>query len=1086
MADIKKIEIDGTSYDIVSKGMPIGGTAGQVLKKATGSDYATEWADETLDENPLPAGGNQGQVLAKNSNSDYDVYWKDNNAMPMYGPKGWALVKKSLTSFDATWARTSLLIHATDGEGTQPQPGQSGWDDMAFNHYVSTTDSSQTYMVAAGAFSSAISSAVGLEYTPKTASDYNSVIDSVFGVNLNPIFAYDLRFRDANRDTFSVNESVYYYIQHASLVNITTPCVICIADDGSKHVARAYYLDESELAFACDRNGIFVVTDISSLNLPGIIVDQNAVSLATVNDAGYPVCVEYNGVKYYAETIDGAYGLYRSGVDLLHLILPPSGTAGYGYLETNTINVHSIPSGGTSGQVLKKTNNNDYVVEWAEDNNYMPMGGSAGQVLKKRSSSNYDVYWGEESGGGSGNGNLPGGGTAGQFLIKTSDNDYDAGWITQPNVYDAYAVKTATGAVASFDDGAENIPVKDLTIDIDPVQNLNGYDNPWPGGGGKNLLKYPYANASGTYVGVPVTVNSDGTLTYNGTANATSWYTFFGTNTTTVSQLVPLSQLGLNAGDQITISTDAVGGRFSVQFNKADGTLTSPGSIYKDGAGSTTSTIPSDAVYAYIGFRFTNGTAYSGTNVKFQIEKGSSATTWTPYSNICPITGWTGANVYRTGTNLLDASTITDGYALNTANGGTYSNANWQAEEGYIPVTGEKITLSWESASGNYYQANVCFYNGAKTFISNSGTSWSGYAYSHTFDIPSGAAFARFSWAAVVSSNPYPRTNVRVNLGTSDLGYEPYSGTTYPISFSSAGTVYGGTLDVTTGLLTVDKASVDMGDLSYTRFIGAGYERYIFYSDIAGAKSDTPLQSSMYHYGTSSTSGSTIANQGDGYIGRQNVTGGIRTIITNDAYTDAESFETAMDGQIIVYDLATPITYQLTPTEVKTLLEDNNIWADTGDSTVKYRVDPSSAGGGSSISPYTSNPAALGTASPGSSANYARGDHVHAKPTAADIGAAPKVTEVTISTAGAVSQALDAGKIYHFTGALTSLTITLNAAGSGIIPQYHFDFDCGSTAPTVTIPNTVTMPDSNTFAASKHYEVDILGSYGVVSEWSAS
>jgi len=38
-------------------------------------------------------------------------------------------------------------------------------------------------------------------------------------------------------------------------------------------------------------------------------------------------------------------------------------------------------------------------------------------------------------------------------------------------------------------------------------------------------------------------------------------------------------------------------------------------------------------------------------------------------------------------------------------------------------------------------------------------------------------------------------------------------------------------------------------------------------------------------------------------------------------------------------------------------------------------------------SAYTSNPAALGTASPGSSTEWARGDHVHAKPTAADVGA---------------------------------------------------------------------------------------------------
>ena len=39
------------------------------------------------------------------------------------------------------------------------------------------------------------------------------------------------------------------------------------------------------------------------------------------------------------------------------------------------------------------------------------------------------------------------------------------------------------------------------------------------------------------------------------------------------------------------------------------------------------------------------------------------------------------------------------------------------------------------------------------------------------------------------------------------------------------------------------------------------------------------------------------------------------------------------------------------------------------------------SGGGTSVEPYTSNPAALGTASPGSSDKYARGDHVHAKPT---------------------------------------------------------------------------------------------------------
>lgn len=54
----------------------------------------------------------------------------------------------------------------------------------------------------------------------------------------------------------------------------------------------------------------------------------------------------------------------------------------------------------------------------------------------------------------------------------------------------------------------------------------------------------------------------------------------------------------------------------------------------------------------------------------------------------------------------------------------------------------------------------------------------------------------------------------------------------------------------------------------------------------------------------------------------------------------------------------------------------------------------SGGGGGSSPSPYTSNPASLGTASAGSSSNYSRGDHVHPMPTAADIGALPDSTTI--------------------------------------------------------------------------------------------
>ena len=94
------------------------------------------------------------------------------------------------------------------------------------------------------------------------------------------------------------------------------------------------------------------------------------------------------------------------------------------------------------------------------------------------------------------------------------------------------------------------------------------------------------------------------------------------------------------------------------------------------------------------------------------------------------------------------------------------------------------------------------------------------------------------------------------------------------------------------------------------------------------------------------------------------------------------------------------------------------------------------------------------------------------------------ISEVTISTAGDVTQALDANKIYHFTGALTSLTITLNATTE--LAEYHFDFISGATPVTLTLPQTVIMSDALVPEANMRYEVDILNNYGVSQEWSTT
>lgn len=132
----------------------------------------------------------------------------------------------------------------------------------------------------------------------------------------------------------------------------------------------------------------------------------------------------------------------------------------------------------------------------------------------------------------------------------------------------------------------------------------------------------------------------------------------------------------------------------------------------------------------------------------------------------------------------------------------------------------------------------------------------------------------------------------------------------------------------------------------------------------------------------------------------------------------------------------------------------------------------------SSPSASSTTPSMDGTAAVGTATTYARADHVH--PT--DTSRAAKITEVTNSDTSPDVD-LDPEKIYHFTGALTALTITLSTPASGQLAHYHFDFDSGSTAATLTLPQTVTMPSGFTVEANHHYEIDILNNYGAVMAW---
>lgn len=147
-------------------------------------------------------------------------------------------------------------------------------------------------------------------------------------------------------------------------------------------------------------------------------------------------------------------------------------------------------------------------------------------------------------------------------------------------------------------------------------------------------------------------------------------------------------------------------------------------------------------------------------------------------------------------------------------------------------------------------------------------------------------------------------------------------------------TVYGGSLNLTTGILTVTHGYVDLGDLTWTKDTVSG--ETVFIAALSGGPELASFSAICSNYPmdndedyTTDASGRCF---GDSTLHTSSV--GIR----DDTYAegDAAAFKTAMDGVQLVYPLKTPVTYEMDPEEVKALIGQNNVFADTGDVAVSY------------------------------------------------------------------------------------------------------------------------------------------------------
>ena len=500
--------------------------------------------------------------------------------------------------------------------------------------------------------------------------------------------------------------------------------------------------------------------------------------------------------------------------------------------------------------------------------------------------------------------------------------------------------ETVEGSIATFE-GEEWTGIKSLVADIEPIQDLNGYDYPWVGGTGKNKLPYPYYDDSQTKNGITFTVNSDGTVVANGTATAEATFYFLNNQS--------LASIGLTSGTY-TLNGCPSGGssstyRIQIRQNGAWREET--------GSGLTFTYDASSPVNDLIRIDILSGATVNDIVFKPMIRLSSvSDATYEPYANICPISGYDSVVVSRTGKNLLPYPYIntskTDNGVTWTVNADGTITANGTAtSESQFVLTGSVVgddyvgkrfsALTRAAGAPWEIRASVQLYGSPWTTL--------GADYGNGVTVPNTASgknirFLLFVASGATVTNEVFKPMIRLASET-DATYKPYQGTTYTTSLN--GTRYGGTLDVTTGVLTVTHKRVVITDVNQ---LGTGntstYGYYVGIKNSNDAKyineEATAISSMLKSVSESDKDNATNRTLFRVYVASNNYVV-IQAPSTSTISTNAELLS-AINNVEIVYELATPQTVQLTAQQVSALVGTNNIWADTGDVTVEYGADP--------------------------------------------------------------------------------------------------------------------------------------------------
>ena len=311
--------------------------------------------------------------------------------------------------------------------------------------------------------------------------------------------------------------------------------------------------------------------------------------------------------------------------------------------------------------------------------------------------------------------------------------------------------------------------------------------------------------------------------------------------------------------------------------------------------------------------------------------------------NVRRIYGFTEANISDYGTNLLDKSAFVQG-SIDWQGADGASTARLRSPKVFVkPSTTYSVAVNSEVQIFEYHLYKM---DGSWSYETVNASSWS---FTTPADVQYVKFLVRYSDNATITTEDL--TSAYLNEGTS-IKEVDYNGHLYTFSFSSAGTVYGGTLDAVNGILTVTHKMKNFdsytGTITKSGSTAIPSGRIVWYvpaftdSPNSGGDGNTAhvyMKCSIYDIQDKSYQSNVIpATEFAMGIGRASGHAMVGFNVDSTLYGEKEDFRAWLQASHcdIWYPLETAVIYQLTPPQMATIVGDNTLSAEAGNFSVTF------------------------------------------------------------------------------------------------------------------------------------------------------